>query len=68
MDAIVSATSATAQSLGLGDRIGTIAPGLDADLIGVEGDPTQDIGVMSHVAFVMRAGVVYKLTPPGRAH
>ena len=68
MDAIVSATSATARSLGLGDRIGTIAPGFDADLIAVDGDPTQDIGAMSHVAFVMRAGVVYKLAPPGRVH
>jgi imidazolonepropionase-like amidohydrolase len=44
----------------------TIAPGLDADLIAVEGDPTQDIGAMSHVVFVMRAGAVYKLTPPAR--
>jgi imidazolonepropionase-like amidohydrolase len=64
MDAIVSATSATAASLGLGDRIGTIAPGFDADLIAVKGDPLQDIGVLSQVVFVMRGGTVYKLTAP----
>src|SRR6185312_9704370 len=42
-DAIISATSATAAALGLGDRIGTIAPGYDADIIAVLGDPSADI-------------------------
>jgi imidazolonepropionase-like amidohydrolase len=66
MDAIVAATSATARSLGLGDRIGAIAPGFDADLIAVEGDPIEDIGALSarHVVFVMRGGIVYKFAPP----
>ena len=60
MDAIVSATSLTARSLGLGDRLGAIAPGLEADLIAVEGDPLRDVGVLGHMAFVMRHGTVYK--------
>ena len=60
MDAITSATSATAKALGLGDRIGAIAPGLDADLIAVKGDPSKDIAALKRVSFVMRAGVVYR--------
>ena len=35
------ATSRNAMSLGLADRIGALAPGLDADLIAVDGDPLQ---------------------------
>jgi imidazolonepropionase-like amidohydrolase len=60
MDAITSATSVTAKALGLGDRLGAIAPGLDADLIAVKGDPANDIRALEQVSFVMRAGVVYR--------
>ncbi len=60
MDAIVSATSAGAAALGLGDRIGTIAAGYDADLIAVAGDPSRDISAMQHVLFVMRGGTRYR--------
>lgn len=56
MDALVTATSAAAESLGLGDRIGSIAPGYEADLIAVDGDPLRDIGALEHVAFVMKGG------------
>jgi imidazolonepropionase-like amidohydrolase len=59
MDAIVSATSAAAGALGLGDRLGVIAPGYDADLMAVSGDPLKDIGAMRRVVFVMRRGIVY---------
>ena len=62
MDAIVSATSLAAQSLNLGDRIGTVAPGFDADLVAVDGNPLDDITAVRHVVFVMKGGKVYKNT------
>lgn len=60
MDAIVSATSASAAALGLGDRIGTIAAGYDADLVAVDGDPSHDITATTRVLFVMRGGTRYR--------
>jgi len=60
MQAIISATSLAAESLGLGDRIGTIAPGYAADLIAVDGDPLKDIGAMERVVFVMKGGTVIR--------
>jgi imidazolonepropionase-like amidohydrolase len=62
MDAIISATSMAAQSLGLGKTIGTLAPGYEADLVAVEGDPLTDITAVTRVAFVMKGGKVYKLS------
>ena len=59
MEAITSATSLAAESLGLGDRVGAIAPGYDADLIAVDGDPLQDITALERVSFVMRGGHAY---------
>jgi imidazolonepropionase-like amidohydrolase len=60
MAAITSATSLSAESLGLGDRVGTLAPGYGADVIAVAGDPLADIGAFEHVVFVMRGGTIYK--------
>jgi imidazolonepropionase-like amidohydrolase len=60
MDAIVSATSASAAALGLGDKIGTIAAGYDADLVATDGDPARDITATKRVVFVMKAGVRYR--------
>jgi imidazolonepropionase-like amidohydrolase len=60
MDAIVSATSAGAAALGLGSSLGVVAPGYDADLIAVSGDPSRDIGALHNVVFVMRAGRRYR--------
>jgi imidazolonepropionase-like amidohydrolase len=60
IDAITSATSVTAASLRMSDQIGSVAPGLQADLIAVQGDPTKDITAMRHVKFVMKGGRVYK--------
>ena len=60
MHAIVSATSLNAEALGLGAEIGTVAPGFQADLIAVEGDPTKDITALSRVVFVMKGGKVYR--------
>ncbi len=60
MDVIRSATSLNAESLGLAGEIGSIAPGLQADIIAVDGDPTKDITALSRVVFVMKGGRVYK--------
>jgi imidazolonepropionase-like amidohydrolase len=62
MDAIVSATSVSARSLGLEKTIGTLAPGYEADLVALRGDPLTDITAVTRVAFVMKGGKVYKHT------
>jgi imidazolonepropionase-like amidohydrolase len=65
MDAIVSATSLSAKSLGLDKTLGTLAPGFEADLIALDGDPTADITAVTRVVFVMKGGRVYKHVAPG---
>ena len=60
MAAITSATSLAAESLGLGDRVGTLAPGYEADIIAVAGDPLQDVGALERVVLVVRAGRILK--------
>ncbi|HEY2016408.1 MAG TPA: amidohydrolase family protein [Bryobacteraceae bacterium] len=60
MDAIVSATSRAAESLGLAGQVGSIAPGMEADLVATAGNPIDDITNVRNVAFVMKAGKVYK--------
>jgi imidazolonepropionase-like amidohydrolase len=60
LDAITSATSLTAESMHLGNEIGSIAPGLQADIIAVPGDPTKDITALRNVKFVMKGGKVYR--------
>jgi imidazolonepropionase-like amidohydrolase len=63
--AIVSATSAAARVLDMSDRIGTIAPGLLADLIAVDGDPTRDITVLERVRLVLKDGRLVTGVPNG---
>lgn len=58
--AITSITSVSAESLSMGDQIGTIAPGMQADLIAVDGDPLKDITALRRVVFVMKGGKVFK--------
>ena len=60
MVAMVSANSLGAEALGLDDQIGSIAPGLEADVIALDGDPLKDITAVRHVVFVMKGGMVYK--------
>ncbi len=54
--------------MGLGDGIGAIAPGLEADFIAVDGDPSRDITAVRRVSFVMRSGRIVRDdgAPPGR--
>ncbi|MGH9441340.1 MAG: amidohydrolase family protein [Thermoanaerobaculia bacterium] len=58
--AIASATSVAADSLGLGKEIGSIAPGMEADLIAVPGDLRKDITLLRRVEFVMKGGKVFR--------
>jgi imidazolonepropionase-like amidohydrolase len=60
MAALMSATSISAQSLGLQDKIGAIAPGMDADIIAMDGDPLHDPTAARRVVFVMKGGKVYE--------
>ena len=65
-DAVASITAKAAESMGEQGNYGTLAPGLAADLIAVEGDPTTDITALRRVRFVMKGGVVYKHAGAGR--
>ena len=60
MDALVSANSLAAEAMKMSDRIGTLAPGFEADIIALDGDPLKDIHAVRRVVFVMKGGVVYK--------
>jgi imidazolonepropionase-like amidohydrolase len=67
MDAVVSATSLAAEAIGLGKQLGVVAPGFDADLIAIEGDPSRDIRALRRVTFVMKGGKVYRDPTSGAA-
>lgn len=60
MAALISATSLSAKSLGLGDQIGTIAPGMQADIIAMDGNPLTDATSVRRVEFVMKGGTIFK--------
>ena len=60
LDAIRSATVRGSELLRLERDIGSIEPGKYADVIAVAGNPLDDIGTLGRVAFVMKAGQVYK--------
>lgn len=60
MQALVSAGKVAAEALGMEDRLGKLAPGYEADIIAIAGDPLADITAVRNVVFVMRGGVIYK--------
>jgi imidazolonepropionase-like amidohydrolase len=60
MDAIIGATSLAAESMGLQKTTGSLVPGLEADIVAVDGNPLQDITAVRRVTFVMKGGKVYK--------
>jgi imidazolonepropionase-like amidohydrolase len=60
MEAIVSTTSLAAESVGLGDQIGTLKAGYEADIVGIAGNPASDITKLRDVRFVMKGGRLFK--------
>ena len=60
MEAIQSATTVAADSLGWSGDVGAVAPGYFADIIAVEGNPLEDVSQLENVVFVMKGGKVYK--------
>ena len=68
MDAMLSANSLGAEALRLGDKIGTIAAGMDADIIALDGNPLEDITAVRRVVFVMKDGRVFKCAPSAAPH
>jgi imidazolonepropionase-like amidohydrolase len=59
LEVVQQATSGNAKVFHLADR-GSIAPGLLADLIAVQGDPTKDVAALRQVQLVMKGGEIYK--------
>jgi imidazolonepropionase-like amidohydrolase len=60
MEAIQAATLTSSELLGVEQELGSITPGKLADIVAVDGDPLEDIAVLSRVSFVMKDGVIYK--------
>jgi imidazolonepropionase-like amidohydrolase len=61
IQALQSATAVDAKVLHLADRLGSIKPGLLADVIAVEGDPTKTISAIRKVRLVMKGGVIHRM-------
>ncbi|HUC53971.1 MAG TPA: amidohydrolase family protein [Candidatus Cybelea sp.] len=60
MDAILSATSRSAEMLDMKGEIGVIAPGAFGEVIAVSGDPLKNVEELEHVKFVMHNGSIFK--------
>ncbi|HEU5232019.1 MAG TPA: amidohydrolase family protein [Terriglobales bacterium] len=60
MEAMISAQSLAAKAMGLDNQIGSLAAGMQADIIALDGNPTADITAVRHVVFVMKSGKVYR--------
>jgi imidazolonepropionase-like amidohydrolase len=68
MAALISATSLSADSLNLGRETGSIAPGMQADIVAFDGNPLQDVNAAARAVFVMKSGKVYENLAHGAKH
>ena len=59
LQAIRFATSEGARFLGVGDRVGTVAAGKQADLLLVDGRPDEDLAQLSRIDLVFKNGIAY---------
>jgi imidazolonepropionase-like amidohydrolase len=57
---LMAGTSAAAELLGIGNKVGALKAGMLADIVAVPGDPMVDIKVTQQVMFVMKEGVVFR--------
>jgi imidazolonepropionase-like amidohydrolase len=62
MTAIQASTVNNADLFGWSDRIGSITAGKYADIVAVDGDPLQNVGILENIGFVMKGGAIYKNT------
>ncbi|WP_165321925.1 amidohydrolase family protein [Rhizorhabdus phycosphaerae] len=60
LQALQSGTTQTAKLLGIEDQVGRLAPGMAADIIAVDSDPTADISALRTISFVMKNGRIYR--------
>src|SRR5258707_7134193 len=60
LQAIQTATVNAADLLSWSDRIGSLEVGKFADIVAVNGDPTNDVTLLENPSFVMKGGAVYK--------
>jgi len=60
LQALQSGTTQTAKLLGIEDQVGRLTPGMAADIIAVDSDPTTDISALRTISFVMKNGRIYR--------